>query len=259
MSEEEQKVTELPKKLDFKNYLNVYEFDTTLPGSKEVVKFKPITTGQLKRLLVYENEIDPMIIEKALDELISSCIVTEGFDINKLYLQDRFFLLVEIRRKSKGDNYQFQYNCPECNSQSVQNINLTDLEVRGISEDIENTIKIDDNLSVRLFNVTRGSQREAFKGIKNIKNLTDTQRITEMALFTHAASIKCIIIPEGEIEDASLEDRKFLLENIPTDAYGKIRDWFSDNDFGMDFNYTIACKECDHEELLDIPIENFFF
>ena len=259
MSEKEENVT-VEKKLDFRNYLNVYEFETVLPGSGETVKFRPITTGQLKQLLVYENETNPIVVEKALDEtLITSSVISEGFNINNLYLQDRFFLLVEIRRKSKGDNYQFEYVCPECKSQSVQNVKLNELKVTSIPEDIKDIVEIDKNLSVKLAHVTRGGQKEAYKNIKNIKKLTDTQRITEMSLFTHAASIQSIIVPEGEITDATIMDRKYLLENIPTNAYEKIRDWFSDNNFGMDFNYTIACKGCDHEEILDIPIENFFF
>ena len=257
MSEEETVV----KKLEFKNYLNAYEFETTLPGSKEVIKFKPITTGQLKRLLVYENETNPMMVEKALDELITSCIVSKDFSINKLYLQDRFFLLVEIRRKSKGDTYQFQYKCPDCESQSIQNINLAELTVTGIPDDIESVVKIDDNLSVRLTHITRGGQNTAFKNIKNSKKLSNTQRITEMALFTHAVAITGIIVPEGEIKDASIEDRKYLLENIPADSYTNIRDWFNGHDFGMDFTYTIECSNdtCEHEEKVDIPVENFFF
>jgi len=254
MSEENKEV----KKLEFKNYLNVYEFETTLPGNGEVVKFRPITTGQLKRLLVYENETNPMMIEQVLDELISSCITSEGFDINKLYLQDRFYLLVEIRRKSKGDNYQFEYKCPDCNSQSIQIIKLSELNVKKLQENIDSIVKIDDNLSVKLSQIVRGGQKEAFKSIKD-NTLSNTQRITEMALFTHAASIKSIIIPEGEITDASLKDRKYLLENIPTNAYSKIRDWFDVNDFGMDFTYTVKCNNCIHKKKVDVPVENFFF
>jgi len=246
------------KKLDFKNYLNAYEFETTLPGSKEVVKFKPITTGQLKKMLVYENENDPMVIENALDELISSSIISEGFDINKLYLQDRFFLLVEIRRKSKGDSYSFQYNCPVCNTQTIQNIKLSDLNVKELPQDIENVVNLDEKLKVELSHITRGKQRQAYRGISKDKTLNDTQKVTEMALFTHAASIDAIIVPEGRIPDASLNDRKYLLENIPTEAYGKIRDWFNENDFGMDFRYTIKCK-CGKEKRVDVPVENFFF
>jgi len=256
MSEEIQAVE---KKLSFKNYLNAYEFDTTLPGSGEVVKFKPITTGQLKKLLIYENETDPISIERALDELISSSVISEGFNIDNLYLQDRFYLLVELRRKSKGDAYKFQYNCSGCNSQSLQNIKLSDLDVNKIPENVDSIVKLDANLSVKLSHITRGDQKQAHKGIKNIGNFSDIQRITEMALFTHASSIKGIIIPEGEITDASLEDRKYLLDNISTDAYSKIREWFDNNDFGLDFTYTINCNSCEHKEKVNIPIENFFF
>lgn len=257
MSEQEAQVVE--KKLEFKNYLNAYEFDTTLPGSGEVVRFKPITTGQLKRLLVYENENNPTVIEQALDELISSSMVSEGFDINKLYLQDRFYLLIEIRRKSKGESYQFQYKCPVCGAQSVQTVKLGEMNVKQMPKDIDNIVKLDDKISVRLEHITRGGQKESYKFIEKDKTLSDTQRITEMALFTHAASIKGIVVPEGEIKDASLNDRKYLLENIPTEAYGKIREWFETNDFGLDFTYTIKCNNCIAEEKVDVPVENFFF
>jgi hypothetical protein len=257
MSEEEKK-NDVIKKLDFKNYLNAYEFETTLPGNDEVVKFRPITTGQLKKLLVYENENNPMVIERALDELISSSIISDGFNINNLYLQDRFFLLVELRRMSKGSKYQFEYKCPKCTTQSVQSIDLSELPVKKLDKDINNVIKISDNLSVKISHVTRGKQKEAYAQIKDT-TLSDTQRITEMALYTHAAAIESIIVPDGEINDASLNDRKYLIENISSESYGEIRKWFDENDFGIEFSYTIRCKGCDKTEKIDIPVENFFF
>jgi hypothetical protein len=89
-------------------------------------------------------------------------------------------------------------------------------------------------------------------------SLNDAQRITEMTLYSHAASIDSIIVPEGEIKEVPLNDRKYLLENVPTDAYGKIREWFESNDFGIDFKYNIRCS-CGSIEKIDIPVENFFF
>lgn len=251
-------MSEEVKKIDFKSYLNVYEFETILPGSKETVKFKPITTGQLKKMLVYENERDPMVIENGLDELISSSVISEGFDINKLYLQDRFFLLIELRKKSKGEKYSFQYNCPSCGSQSVQVIDLTKLNVKPLSKDIDNLVKLDSKISVEMSHITRGKQREAYRIMTKDKSLNDSQRITEMALLTHAASIEAIVVPEGRITDSSISDRKYLLENIPTDAYTNIRDWFDNNDFGVEFKYTVRCT-CGREEHVDIPVDNFFF
>ena len=41
--------------MSFKNYLNVYEFDTVLPGTGAKLKIKPITTGIMKELLLYES------------------------------------------------------------------------------------------------------------------------------------------------------------------------------------------------------------
>ena len=51
---------------DFKKYLNVYQFETTLPGTGELIQFKPITTGQIKKLLVYEGSENLNIIENIL-------------------------------------------------------------------------------------------------------------------------------------------------------------------------------------------------
>jgi len=248
-----------PVKLDFKNYLNVYEFKTVLPGSGEEIKFRPITTGQLKRLLIYENETDPMVIEGALDDLISSCIINDDFSINNIYLQDRFYLLVEIRKKSKGEKYQFQYQCSDCDTQTMMNIDLDSLNVDELSEDYDDIVKIDDNISVRLSHITRGMQKKAFQSIKKMKGLSDTQKATEIALATHATSIMSIITPDGEIEEPSLVDTRYLLDNISTEGYGYVRDWFDTNNFGLDFTIEIGCSNCDKKEVVDIPVENFFF
>jgi hypothetical protein len=139
---------------DFKKYLNVYEFECELPGSKKKVKFKPLTTGQMKKLLIYEGEEDEVKVEGALDELISSAIITKDFNIEELYLQDRFFLLVELRKKTKGSLYKFQINCPECGSQSIIKIGLDKLPVKKLEKE-EEEIKIDDNISLVLSQIKR--------------------------------------------------------------------------------------------------------
>jgi hypothetical protein len=261
MSEEEKVKEEIveQKKPDFRNYLNVYEFETTLPGMKQTVKFKPITTGQLKKLLVYENETDPMMIENALDELMMSSIITEGFSIDDIYLQDRFFLLVEMRRKSKGDQYKFQYDCNECGSQTMQYIDLLKLKTKELPEDIDNVVKIDDNVSVKVGHTTRRSQKLAYESMKKKKGLSEMQKSTEMSIYTHAYDIKSITVPEGEITDSNIEEKKFFLEGIPSQGYEKIRDWFTNNDFGVEFKFNIACRGCDKKETIDIPLDDFFF
>lgn len=245
--------------MSFKQYLNVYEFQTVLPGSGEIIKFKPITTGNLKKLLVYENEDNDIVIENALDELISSSVQNEDFDIKNLFLQDRFFLLLELRKKTKGNMYKFTYTCDKCRSQTVQNIDLDKLPTKGTYSESEDNIQLATDISVKLRHVTRKDQVEAFSHVKEDKKMSPLQRATEMALFTHAAGIKSITTPDGTEEDVSIVDRKYLLENISTGSYDGIKEWYDNNDFGVDFTFKIVCGNCDNDHKFDIPLHNFFF
>ena len=241
----------------YKNYLNVYEFSTRIPGTNEKINFRPITTGQLKKLLVYENVTDPIIIEEALDDLISSAIIDEGFDIGNLNLQDRFFLLIEIRKKTNGESYKFQYNCGSCKRQSLQNINLDRLPFKKFKKDIVYDVKLNDNISVKLNHVKRGDQKLAYSHI-NTENMNDSQLQTEMALITHACGIETVTTPHGAESNLSVEDKMYLLENVSTEMYEKIRNWYDESNYGTSFNTEIKCV-CGHKEKVDVPLDNFFF
>jgi hypothetical protein len=115
---------------NFKNYLNTFRFDTLLPGSGEKVTFTPLTTGQIKKILLYQTSDEEADVEEALDEMINECVVEpENFEIKDLYIQDRFYLLVELRKATRGATYNFQSICTSCGSQSNQSLNLSDLPV----------------------------------------------------------------------------------------------------------------------------------
>jgi len=240
----------------FKDFVNCYEFEAELPGSHEIVKFKPITTGQLKKLLIYENVTDPSIIEDALDDLISSSVVSEGFDIGKLELQDRFFLLIEIRKKTNGETYKFSHTCGVCKNQSLQNIHLDRLPFKPKNDDVERTIKLNDDISVTLDYINRGDQKLAYSHIK--KDLNEPQFQAEMALVTHACGVKEITTPNGVENNLSIEDKLYILENVSTDMYEKIRNWYDINNYGTTFKVDIICT-CGHKAEINVPLDNFFF
>ena len=280
---------------DFKRYLNVYVFETVLPGTGETIKFKPITTGQIKKLLLYENMEDLSSVEMALDELISDCVVTEGFNINNLYLQDRFYLMLELRKATKGNKYIFDSICQKCGSQTMQAIDINTLPVKKLEIDKEekittvkkavtkkkqriemvketqekepekvesiqkeswNLVKINDNISLKLKIITRAMQVEA-----NIitHDLTDNQKQSELSEIMYAMSIESIITPEGESNNISLEDKRYLLQNILQSEMEKILKWHNDHDFGISFIIPVKCIHCGDEARREIPLENFFF
>lgn len=241
--------------VDFKKFLNVYEFTYKLPITGEEITFKPVTTGQLKKLLEYGDETSPVTVEKALDDLINDSVISEDFDVRELYLQDRFTLLVEIRKATKGPKYEFEYKCPSCDSQLYMVIDLNELPVIAPPE-IDPHLDLTDEISVELDNIRRKDQIEASKLLK--KNIGDLQFTAEMALLTYASGIKAINTPDGSVDNLSTTDKKFIIENVSLDAYEKIRDWYNKYDFGVDFKFRPNCHNCGFNDELNIPVNSFF-
>jgi len=268
---------------NFKRYLNAYEFETVLPGSGESIKFRPITTGQIKKLLVYEGAEEPEIIEKALDEIIEGCVIKEGFSISDLYLQDRFFLLLELRKVTKGNLYQFQSVCPSCNSQSLQTVDLQKLPVKVLPrlkkekistkgkkvvlEEPEETktligwniIKINNNISLRMCPITRGMQIMSTELMKaNFADAKPMEQAMNLSSIIFALSIQEVITPSGVEGDLSLDDKIYLLDNLTQKETEKIPDWFEKNNFGVDLKFDVLCPQCGTKVIRDIPLEDFF-
>ena len=243
-----------PKFLD---YLNIYEFSCLLPGSGETVRFRPLTTGQLKKLLVYESETDIIVQENAMDDLISSCVIDEDFNIDELYLQDRFFLLMEIRKKTKGENYDFTYTCPECKSQSLNSFNLDNLEITKLENDIDNSIALTDDIGVSVRHIKRKDFKLISKFI-DIKDKSELQINSELQTGLFAAGIEDIATPDGIEENVDIQSKMYLVDNVPTSAFEEIKKWYEDNDFGINMSISATCRNCKYEEKTDIPMGSFF-
>ena len=238
-------------------FLNQYEYEYVIKNTGKTIKFKPITTGQIKNLLTYEGSDKISVMEEMLDDLITGCVITEGFDINKLNIQDRFDLLIAIRMKSKGEVYQFVVKCPKCNFETINNVELDKLEVKPYDPEIDKWVQLSENLSVKMGYITRGDQAEAFRLVEAIDG-TETQKTIELSMFIYAFAMKMFRTPAGDVTDSTLQDKKDLLENLGSDVYEKFQDWFKLSDYGTEFKYTLTCNKCDFKENRQIPVSDFF-
>lgn len=240
---------------NYEKYLKAHKHEATLPGSGEVVEFRALTTNDMKELLVYENQTDPLVGEEILDQILSETALNEDFDVNNLYIQDRYYQFIELRKATKGTKYSFPYTCKKCGNQSIQNIDFNDLEVKE-KQDSEKEVKLlDGNLVLEMDHITRGEQKEGYKMID--KSLSPSKKQVEMILSDMAASIKSITTPEGK-EEIPMEKKIEFVGGLPSSEYQKIRDWYQKNDFGINLNTKIICDKCEFEEEIQIPLDNFF-
>ena len=249
-------MSEKPK---FYEYVNVYDFNCDLPGSKQTVQFKPVTTGQIKKLLTYENEINYVVQEQALDDLISSSVLSDGFDIGEMYIYDRLYLLMEIRKKTKGEVLEFQVNCPECNSQSINRVNLDQLELIPLDDRLIPIVELSNNIKVYLRHMKRKDQIEEIKTHNFPKTLTDRQMGYTFQVLFHACAIDKIETPKGIDENISIKDRVYFIEQIPMNEMDKIKEMVDRMAFGWKLEYLSKCVHCEYENKEIIPIQNNFF
>ena len=249
-------MSEKPKFYDF---VNVYDFSCDLPGSKDTVHFKPVTTGQIKKLLTYENETNYVVQEQALDDLISSSVLSEGFDVGELYIYDRLFLLIEIRKKTKGEVLEFQVNCPECKSQSINRVNLDQLElIEPIN--LDNVIlELSNKIKVHLRHMKRKDQKKEIKPQFFPKNISNTQLAYLFQVLFHACAIDKIETPNGIDEDIPMKDKIYFVEQIPMNEMQKITKAVDDMGFGWNLEYEYGCVHCNYKTKETIPIQQNFF
>lgn len=229
--------------MSFKKYVEKIEFKTVTPGSNQEIIFKPLKTRQLKRLSSL-NLDDLVLIETVIDDIINECISNE-VNVKDLYLYDRTFLAMKIRAKTKGEIHSTVVKCPKCNSESLNNINLDDLTIIPKSIPENNIIKYNDEIQIKIDNIVRKDQEEQYKLIDQT-NINNNGLETELKFATLAAAIKSVISPDGE-EELTPEDKKWLIEELPPSIIEQIDNWLKDNQFGIDFIYTLKCIHCGEE------------
>lgn len=241
-------------------FLNQYSHKHFIESINKEVNVRPITTGQMKSILVYEGETSDTIIDYVLDDLIAGCLSDKSVDIDSITIQDRFELMLYIRQITKGEMYNFTTKCDKCNKEILNFINLKELPKKEYSADIEWKVKLSPTITAKMSYITRGIQKQAQDIIKDKEYKKDSHKIADLTTHIYALSIVEFETPAGVIKDASPKDVVELLDNLPESDYNKISEWFEKNDYGTEFRYKETCHHCGHiSKEYDIPLSGFFF
>jgi hypothetical protein len=193
-----------------------------------------------------------------ISELIKSCVVTPGVDVQSLIGGDRNALMIAIRILGYGAQYLGTMDCPKCEHKNNIDVNLADLEVKDLkaepmepgSNKFAFTLPVTNKVVV--FKFLTGKEEEeilATLEMKKKKGIQNDNIVTTRLLHS-------IISVDG------INDRTKLAQFIsfmPARDSIALRQYMDEIEPGVDMKFDFTCSNCDHWEVMPLPLGPSFF
>ena len=161
-------------------------------------------------------------ITDSVIQILNSCILTKGIDITKLATFDIEYLFLNVRSKSVGETVEIVLTCPDDNKTTVPtSIDIDSIKIKKDRKH-KDTIKLDDNLSLKL----KYPSMQQF--IENNFEASDKNEVSN----TLDMIVSCIdaIFNEEESWPASESTKKELedfVDQLNTKQFKMIEDFFA--------------------------------
>ena len=130
--------------------INTPTYELELPSTGKKIKYRPFLVREEKILIMALESEDMKQITDAIVQILSDCILTRGIKVSDLSTFDIEYLFLNVRAKSVGETVEVNITCPDDGETMVQvEIDIDSIKVQK-NKDHKNTIKLDDNLSMKL-------------------------------------------------------------------------------------------------------------
>ena len=234
--------------------LNVPVYETVLPSTEKVIKYRPFLVKEEKVLLTAMEDGKTETIMNAVKQVLKNCIQSK-IDLDKLPTFDLEFLFLRLRAKSVGEEVTIglkPWGCPQnngelCDKTTEVKVNLEEVKV---IKDKKHTSKImlDDNVGIKMrypdiskIDSDMGDNFET--GMKMVKDSIDM-------IFTSEETHERDTISETELND--------FIDSLNTEQFGKIREFF-DTMPQLKHTAKYTCSTCGEEKETTITGLNSFF
>lgn len=207
----------------------------------------------------------PTLIDsgRALEMLMSSCLLDWDGDIDKLLVGDRDAFMVYLRSTSYGDKIPFEFTCGNCKAQTEASFNLSELEMKELKEQPDENLEYEfvmptmkiagEKVVVKFRPKTLADERNIIKTIeKEAKKIGDLRLENRIAV-TYRSQITSI---------NGVRDKNFIKKVIKGMSLGdstKLRAHMTHVEPGVNNVVTTNCVSCGHTTSNTIPIDTNFF
>ena len=213
------------------------EFVTTLPSTKQKIKFRPFLVKEEKVLLMAQEGKDRDEITAAVIKILQNCI-NEDLDITSLPLFDIEWLFLQLRSKSVGEVIELSFRHSEkedCNHRNDVSINIDDIKVH-FDEKHSSNIPLDNGIGISMY---YPSLAVASKFNKENFTVDDVFNMIK-------GSVKSVYDSEKVYNDFTEEELTQFLDNLNQSHLQKFMDFFETMP-KLKHTLKFKCQKCGEE------------
>ena len=195
---------------------------------------------------------------KSISTILSKCVIDgEKIDFNNLIEADRFFLLVQIRVLTYGEDYDVNLRCANCNKSFEHTIKLSELEVD----------ELDDTFHDHWEFVLPGCKDTITMTIPRVKDNIENERLAKKKsekFHLNMDEVRYIFSMMLGIEKVNgmdmLPDELYTyISNLSGKDSAFIRKQMNQIKVGYDTNLETDCPHCGETFKFALPMSASFF
>lgn len=229
--------------------LNVPEFETTIPSTKERIRFRPFLVKEEKILFMALQGNDPNEMAFAVKKILDACVTTEQFSTDKLAISDVEYLFMQLRGKSVGETIELKvkHTSGDCDHVSDVEINIDDIEVI-YPQDYTDKIQLTDEVGIQV--------RQP--GVQDTTQLINTDDDFTKLISLISDCVICIYDNNNVYDTFTKEEIVQFLENLNQQQFSKVRDFFT-NAPKMSYTINWTCEKCGKPDSVTVEGLSSFF
>jgi len=237
--------------------IDIPTHEVLVPSTQKPITIRPFLVKEEKILLTALQSDSPEDITNATKQIVSNCIVTPNFDVDKLEIFDFEYLVLQLRIHSIGDTTTIRFlpientDCPECSKHREVEINLKEAKVENL-KDITKKIKITDKIGLSL----RYPTTKVLTLLEAARNSNDINVIFKLiwTCIEYVYDADTITNARDVTEAEGVE----FLESLSSETFKKIEE-FLKNIPKVQQTIHIKCSKCTFEQDYILSGLNDFF
>ena len=232
--------------------LNVPVYETILPSTEKVIKYRPFLVKEEKLLFTAQESGEEAVLP-AVKQIIKNCVQGE-LDVDNMPLFDIEYLFLRLRAKSVGEEITIglkPWGCPQNNGELCEFTTEVPINLEEINcvKDKTHTSKImlDDKIGIMM----------KYPDISQL-NLEGSEN--EMGMRVIKKCIDMIFTEEETHERDSFTDKELddFIDSLNTKQMDKIRNFFETMPT-LKHTVKYKCKTCDEEKETTVQgLQSFF-